>query len=67
MLKESIYLEKEPNISQFVDETNIFGVDNSFVENAFVTIKNFGGILGLQLDVKKQTNKRTNKQKHECG
>ena len=46
-----------------MDETNIFGVDNSFVENAFVTIKNFGGILGLQLDVKKtKKKKQTNKQ-----
>ena len=45
-----------------MDETNIFGVDNSFVENAFVTIKNFGGILGLQLDVKKTKKKKTNEQ-----
>ena len=51
----------EDNISQFVHKTNISGVDNSFVENAFADIKNFEGILGLQLDVKKKKNKQTNK------
>ena len=49
----------EDNISQFVHKTNISGVDNSFVQNAFADIKNFEGILGLQLDVKK---KKINKQ-----
>ena len=44
----------EDNISQFVHKTNISGVDNSFVQNAFADIKNFEGILGLQLDVKKK-------------
>ena len=43
----------EAKISQFVDDTNLFCADISSVENAIVTIKNFGGISGLQLNVKK--------------
>ena len=44
----------EAKLSQFADDTNLFCADISSVENAFVTINNFGGILGLQLNVKKQ-------------
>ena len=42
----------EAKISQFADDTNLFS-DISSVENAFVTINNFGGISDLQLNVKK--------------
>ena len=40
----------EVKISQFADDTNLFCADVTSVENAFVTINNFGG---LQLNVKK--------------
>ena len=43
----------EAKISQFADDTNLFCADISSVENAFVTINDFGGISGLQLNVKK--------------
>ena len=43
----------EAKISQFADDTNLFCADISSVENAFVTINNFGGISGLHLHVKK--------------
>ena len=43
----------EAKISQFADDTNLFCADISSVENAFVTINNFGGISGLPLHVKK--------------
>ena len=43
----------EVKISQFADDSNLFCVDVTSVENAFVTINNFGGISGLQLNVKK--------------
>ena len=43
----------EVKISQFADDINLFCADVTSVENAFVTINNFGGISGLQLNVKK--------------
>ena len=43
----------EAEISQFADDTNLFCAHIRSVENAFVTIDNFGGISGLQLNVKK--------------
>ena len=43
----------EAKISQFADDTNLFCADISSVENSFVTINNFGGISGLQLNAKK--------------
>ena len=47
-LIKGIYLfGNEAKISQFADHTNLFCADISSVENAFVTINNFGGISGL--------------------
>ena len=53
--ERNLFIWKRSWISQFADDTNLLCTDISSVENAFVTINNFGDISGLQLNVKKTT------------